>query len=162
MKIRKVKQEIQELDLSKSEIISLKKHLKKAKYKIILISAAFFSVYAVIVISLYKEGNCIYNTCDLLNMLLFLLLVTGIITLMAFNIFKIVELRKDVKEKKKLQQNGIVSRVGSYRGDYYIKLESGKPSTLSSKTQGFYNLNKGEEIQFEVFKNSKIFIRICE
>lgn len=93
-------------------------------------------------------------------MLLGLFVVTGIIAFIAFKTLKIGELKKDVLEQKKLRQYGIVSRVGYHKGNYYLKLEAGNPRTLTSKTQSFSSLSIGSEIRFEVFKNSKTFIKI--
>ncbi|MBA6316228.1 MULTISPECIES: hypothetical protein [Cellulophaga] len=162
MRQHKVKEEVQELDLSEFEITSLKKHLKKAKWKMMLIPTALLAIYAFMFALPDKKGISLYNTYGLHNMLFWLFLITGIIALILFRNLKILELKKDIKEKKKLIQYGIVSRVGNYKGENYIKLESGKPNRLTSRTHEFYHLNKGTKIHYEVFKNAKILIRIIK
>ena len=162
MKLNNIYYKIQEINLSKSEIISLKKCLYKAKRNMIIYLVLFFSIYAFIFSSTDKKGVSLTETYGLFNILSWLFLVTGIIAFILLKAFKIIELKKDLKEKLKLKQYSIVRRVGSYKGEYFLKLEYGKPRTLFSRTQSFYHLEKGDEIQFEVFKNAKTFIRLCK
>ncbi|MCL5246614.1 hypothetical protein M4I21_12385 [Cellulophaga sp. 20_2_10] len=97
-----------------------------------------------------KNEISIYNTYGLFNVLLGLFVVTGIIAFIAFKTIKISKLKKDVLEQKKLRQYGIVSRAAYHKGNYYLKLEAGNPRTLTSKTQNFYHLSKGNTINLLV------------
>lgn len=160
MKPYKNKKETQELEASESEITFLKKHLKKSKRNIILWVTVLFVIYSGLFALPDKNEVSLYNTYGLFNMLLGLFVVTGIIAFIAFKTLKIGELKKDVLEQKKLRQYGIVSRAGYHKGNYYLKLEAGNPRSITSKTQSFSSLSIGSEIRFEVFKNSKTFIKI--
>jgi len=162
MKLRKLNNNIQEIDLSKSEIILLKKLLNRAKLYVIISLVSFFLIYTIIFSATDKKGVSIVETYGLFNMFSWLFLISGIIAFLMFKVLKIIELKKDLNERLKLKQYGVVRRVGSYKGEYFLKFEDGKPRKLFSRTQSFYHLNKGAEIQFEVFKNAKTFIRLCK
>tara|TARA_R110000764_G_scaffold69482_1_gene143795 strand:+ start:3095 stop:3583 length:489 start_codon:yes stop_codon:yes gene_type:complete len=158
MKLRKASCNAQEITLSKSEIVFLKKHLHKSILDIILTLLSFFIVYSFLFFTADKHGVSSIDNHGFFKVFSWLFLVTGTIAFLMIKYLKIYELKVDLKEKLKLRTHGTVKRAGSYKGEYYLILATGKPIRLRSRKQSFYHLCKGDKIEFEAYKNSSGFV----
>ncbi len=159
---------LEEMKLSEHEIKVLKTKTESAGYKIITFPVAFLVIIFVITLIPVKRyellrgtndsARYIYDIVGISNLIIATLVITALITfllLMDSNYFK---LKKDLVERKKILCTGIVSKSGCYHEEFYIKLQSGKPKLIRSYKRSLMNFRKGDEITFEVYKNSKVFL----
>jgi preprotein translocase subunit SecF len=108
------------------------------------------------------DGNeSIISLIGLSNFLLLLLIWTLIMGIAALATYKNLGIKKDIKNKTILKFKGEVSRVDSYEGKPYIRVKKVKGvKVLHFNESNYMNLLVGDEIEFEVYKHSKILIKI--
>lgn len=75
--------------------------------------------------------------------------------------FKVISLRKDLKQKSKIVLESTVIRSEVYEGERYAKLKKvNGVNFIRFDHAKPYVLHKGDQIQFEVYEHSKILIQL--
>jgi len=96
-----------------------------------------------------------------LLLILSVLIVIGLISIFEFKIFKI---KKDLISKQKLIASGNIKSAfyAKSHDDFYVRLTNSKVKGIHIPSNVMPPKGNGEEINFEIFEHSKIFIRILK
>ena len=162
-------QEIIESNLSDRELEHLNNLFLTAKNKLIYRPIGFFIFSALIFMipsnlipsrSSSNSSENVYEIFGIISPLAWLLIIAGAIVLITIKELEFFGLKQDLSECKKIIKTGQVDRTGTHKREHYVKLRTGNPKFLRSYNRKFSHLRSGMEVKFEVYKNSKILIRI--
>ena len=163
-----------ELDLTKQEVEKLKLIEKKHLRKFFLSYLMLLGLLVVVFIParylprrLRDMGKStmpdesIISLVGLNNFLIFFFIWSILMTWAALAQYRIIGIKKDLKNRKKKVVEGEISYVGEYEGEHFVRLKKGTGVTIIRFDDSNYRpLQVGDKIFFEVYEHSKILINI--